>query len=278
MKRKLFLLLSALFLLSVFVPPASWSQSLSYTVKKGFKGMFKAEFFGEGQAGIEGKLVPFNVNGSMDLVAEVLSVDSDGTFDLVLLPKNAVLSVKPFGAIQLPEKPGGIYIVERISRQGRLVAVQGMDAIPTQTEQDITLKMIVDDILFLQLIFPDRAVKKGDTWETSVDRPPHRPVTIKYTYARDDKWKDQTVAVIEAQLAHPTSTLTIVPTGDYNPIRGKVVTQPTFYFSKKLGTIVKYDITFKTTELGLVTDHSANTVDVKVYRREFSGSAKLEME
>lgn len=262
----------------VFFINTAHAQQWSYAVKQGFKGMFKAEFFGEGQAGFEENLVPFKVNGSMDLQAEVISVDSDGTFDMVLMPKNAQLQVKPFGAITLPEKPGGIYIVQRISKTGRLVALQGMDIIPAQTEQDITLKMIVEDILFLQLIFPEKSIKKGDTWEAVINRPPHQPVTVKYTYARDDKWKDQTVAVIEGQLVHPTTTLTIVPTGDYNPIRGKVATQPTFYFSKKLGTIVKYDIVFKTNELGLVTQQKAGTVDVKVYRREFSGSAKLEMQ
>jgi hypothetical protein len=276
-KIKIILCLTLILIFSFSLSFAKGKKFL-FNYKIGDETEYKFTISGEGKGGFGDNLIPFKGTVEYKIKTKVLDIYEDGTFELQVIPSDLKVGLKPIGIIELPTKAKELPLILRITKNGRIIEISGLERYPATTDAEVVIKLIGDGMKYFALIFPNKAIKKGDEWNEKIIKYPHFPVNVKYKFEGFKKIKGKKCAVIKANLVFPGTTLNLVPTGDYNPLRGKVKASPTYYFCEDFGTIIKYETPIEIEIYGLHTEQTKDDVNVRVLKIYFKGNASYEMQ
>lgn len=254
-------------------------ETLRFKFLKGEKVTYRLTVSGEGRAGFDPTLLPLKLEMDLLVGTEVLDVSPEGVVDLKIVPKDIEIYIKPLGIITVPQEFKKTSFVVKISPRGKTVGGSGLEKFSMHTDAEVFLRLIAENMIYFNLVLPEGKVEIGDKWEEVIVKAPHQPVEVKYTFEGYKKEKGVDCVVIRSsKMSFPFTTLGLIPTGDYNPLRGKITATLAEYFDKDRGRLVKLFSPISFEMYGIITRQIQNEVNVKVLKMYFEGEANLEMQ
>jgi hypothetical protein len=159
---------------------------------------------------------------------EIKEVKKDGSFDVVASSEGGHVT-SPGGEQDIPPMP-----VSKFTRDkyGKLVEFTPAPGTPEIFEPEIVrLQAMLNGVLF-----PEKAVKAGDSWETSLDNPTAKgkKFTVKTTYVGMEK-----VDGVDLWKVKQTAEVTLTGKDD------KLITEYTAWLDPATGDEVKADVSLK---------------------------------
>lgn len=271
MKRILILIFSGIFFCNL-----SFAKEylLKYRFKEGETQKYELTLDGRGTARIgESNPFPFELKTKIFLEGEVKEVSADGIITLKLTPSDIQVNLKPQVGFTIPKEFKTITYSITFTPQGRTLKTEGLSEFPTNSDAEVGLRILAESASYAELIFPDRPVKVGDTWEQKVVKDIRSPVVIKYKL---EEVKNDT-AVISSTVSFPISTLNIIEVGDYNPVRGVVKGITRYYFSLKKSQVVKYESEGKFKFNALKTSLQNEEYQLNFLSADFEGKITIQI-
>ena len=274
---KVILGLVLILLLGIFSFAQGKGETLRFKFLKGEKVNYRLTISGGGKAGLDPTLLSFKLEIDLLVGTEVLDVSPEGVVDLKIIPKDIEIYAKPLGIITVPPEFKKTSFVVKISPRGKTVGGSGLEKFSMNTDAEVFLRLIAESMIYFNLVLPEGKAEVGDKWEEVIVKAPHQPVEVKYTFEGYKKEKGVDCVVIKSsKMSFPFTTLGLVSSGDYNPLRGKVTTTLAEYFDKDKGVLVKLFSPISFEMYGIITRQIQNEVNVKILKMYFEGEADLE--